>query len=137
MPYAAITYKVKDGYEDEIAEIFSRFRRAGSPVLHDEDGNEVGKLLGTGVFIQGATMVRFIHYSGGTLEDIARHMAGQSGVHEIEEALKPYLSEERDTATPEAFRRYFARSTMRCISQLSIDTFVPHAVGGAPTTSGA
>ncbi|MDA3647660.1 SchA/CurD [Saccharopolyspora indica] len=128
MPYAAITYKVKPGFEDEIAEIFAGFKRASSPVLRDESGAEVGKLLGTGVFIQDGVMVRFIHYEGAaTIEDIGRHMSTQGGVHEIEERLKPYLSEPRDTATPERFRAYFRKSTMRCISQLSIDTFRPGA----------
>lgn len=124
MPYAAITYHVKPGFEDEIAEIFGNFRRASSPVLHDADGQEVGRLLGTGVFMADGVMVRFIHYEGSaSLEDIGRHMAVQPGVHDIEDQLKPYLSQPRDTATPEAFVAYFLRSTMRCISQLSIDSF--------------
>jgi hypothetical protein len=46
-------------------------------------------------------------------------MSQHSGVHGIEEALKPYLSEPRDTATPERFQSYFANSLMRCIQQFS------------------
>lgn len=130
MPYAAITYDVKPGFEDEIAEIFGEFKRASSPILRNEDGEEVGKLLGTGVFISpDGVMVRFIHYSGtATIDDIGRHMASQTGVHEIEDKLKPYLSKPRDTATPEKFRAYFAKSVMRCISQMSIENFAPGAV---------
>ena len=33
MPYAAITYRVKPGYEEEIAEIFAGFQRMANPAL--------------------------------------------------------------------------------------------------------
>ncbi|HEV2372375.1 MAG TPA: SchA/CurD-like domain-containing protein [Streptosporangiaceae bacterium] len=118
MPYAAITYNIKPGFEDEIAEVFARFQRVTSPVLKDEAGREVGKLKGTGVFIRDGVLVRFIDYDG-EIEDVGRHMSEHPGVHSIEEALKPYLSEPRDTATPERFRAYFAKSLMRCIQQFS------------------
>ncbi len=120
MPYAAITYNVKPGHEDEIAEIFARFQRVGSPVLRNEEGRQVGRLLGTAVFIQDGFMVRVIHYQG-DLADVSRHMARQPGVHQIEEQLVPYLAQQRDTSTPEAFGAHFRRATMRCISQLSAD----------------
>jgi len=121
MPYAAITYRVKPGHEDEIAEIFANFKRVSSPVLRDEEGGSSGKLLGTAVFIKDDVMVRVIHYEG-RFEDVARHMAGQAGVHDLEAKLAPFLAEQRDTSTPEAFGRYFRNSTMRCVSQLSLET---------------
>ncbi|GAA1858967.1 SchA/CurD-like domain-containing protein [Asanoa iriomotensis] len=123
MPYAAITYHVQPGHEDEIAEIFANFRRVDTPVMRDDDGNEVGKLLGTAVFIKDDVMVRMIHYSG-DFRAIGRHMATQRGVHLLEEKLAPYLAIPRDSRTPEGFQRYFRDATMRCISQLSIDTHV-------------
>jgi hypothetical protein len=119
MPYAAITYRVKPGHEDDIAEIFADFKRADTPVLRDESGQETGRLLGTAVFIKDGFMVRVIHYEG-SIKDVGRHMAAQRGVHIVEEKLKPYLAEERDTATPEAFQAHFAGSLMRCLSQLSV-----------------
>ncbi|MFE0155622.1 SchA/CurD-like domain-containing protein [Nonomuraea sp. NPDC059007] len=121
MPYAAITYKVKPGHEDEIAEIFAGFQRVDSPVLRDDTGRESGRLLGTAVFIKGEFMVRFIHYEG-ELADVARKMATHPGVHHLEGRLAPYLAEQRDTATPEGFGTYFKDAMMRCISQLSPDT---------------
>lgn len=124
MPYAAITYQVKPGHEDEIAEIFSHFRRVDSPVLRDEQGNEVGRLLGTAVFIKDDLMVRVIHYSG-DFAAIGRHMAQQRGVHLLEEKLAPYLAAQRDSQTLEGFQTYFRNATMRCISQLSIEDYVP------------
>jgi hypothetical protein len=118
MTYAAITYQIKPGYEEQIAAIFADFTRVASPVLHDAQGAESGRLKGTGVFIRDGVLVRFIDYEG-DIEDVGRHMSQHPGVHDLEERLKPYLSEPRDTATPERFQAYFANSLMRCIQQFS------------------
>jgi hypothetical protein len=120
MPYAAITYDVKPGHEDEIAELFANFQRADTPILRNDAGEVVGRLVGTGVFIRGGTLVRFIHYEGDFIA-VAKHMGQQKGVHLIEEKLQPYLATPRDTSTPEKFREHFAKSIMRCISQLSTE----------------
>lgn len=125
MPFAAITYRVKPGHEDEIAEIFAGFQRVSTPEYRGDDGQQAGRLLGTAVFIKDDVMVRVIHYEG-EFSAIARHMASQKGVHLIEETLAPYLAEQRDTGTREGFGAYFRDATMRCISQLSVDT---HPVG--------
>ncbi|MFL6140717.1 MAG: SchA/CurD-like domain-containing protein [Labedaea sp.] len=126
MPYAAITYDVKPGHEDEIAELFAGFQRADTPVLRNEAGEEVGRLVGTAVFIRGGTLVRFIHYEGDFIA-VAKHMGQQKGVHLIEDKLQPLLAEPRDTSTPEKFREHFAKSLMRCISQLSTEPQAPAA----------
>ncbi len=126
MPYAAITYQVQPGHEDEIAEIFAGFQRVSSPAIRDRDGAEVGRLLGTAVFIKDTVLVRVIHYEG-DFAYLARNMAAQKGVHDIEGRLAPYLAEQRDTATAEGFGAYFRDATMRCISQLSVDTLPSRA----------
>lgn len=122
MPYAAITYDVKPGHEAEIRDVFSRFRRPESPVLHDAGGEPVGMLLGTGLFIQGGLMVRVIHYEGGTVEDVARHMSVQEGVHLIETELAPYLAtpRETDTTTPEGFVAHFETALMAEVQQFQL-----------------
>jgi hypothetical protein len=126
MPFAAITYRVKPGHEDEIAEIFAKFQRVNRPEYQGDNGQQAGKLLGTAVFIKDDIIVRVIHYEG-EFAAIGRHMAAQKGVHLIEEALAPYLAEQRDTSTQEGFGAYFRDATMRCISQLTVDT---HPVRG-------
>ncbi|MGW4829014.1 SchA/CurD-like domain-containing protein [Amycolatopsis japonica] len=120
MPITAIRYGIKAGCEDQIAEIFAGFKRTGTPVVLDADGNEAGRILSTAVFIENDIMVRFVEYEG-DLADIARFMATQPGVREVERRLKPYLAKPRDTGTVEGFTKTFERSTMRCISQLSAD----------------
>lgn len=121
MPYAAITYRVKPGHEDEIAEIFAKFTRVDTPDLKGADGSAAGRLLGTGVFIKDDVMVRVIHYEG-DFAAVGRHMATQQGVHILEEKLQPYLAEERDTSSPAAFAAYFRNATMRSIAQLTVDS---------------
>ncbi|MFB9235122.1 SchA/CurD-like domain-containing protein [Plantactinospora siamensis] len=130
MPIAAITYDIRPDCEDEIAAIFSGFRRVGNPGVTDAQGRTVGRILGTALFIRGATMVRFIEYEG-RLEDVARFMAGQPGVQEVERRLKPYLSAPRHTETVEGFVATLTGSAMRCLSQLSVRD------GGAPAAAPA
>jgi hypothetical protein len=128
MPYAAIAYRVLPGHEDEIAEIFADFRRVDTPDFRGPDGEQAGRLLGTAVFVQDDVLVRVIHYEG-DFRAIARHMAGQRGVHVVEERLAPFLRDQRDTSTPEAFGAYFRKATMRSLAQLSVDTH-PAEAGG-------
>ncbi|KNB49927.1 SchA/CurD-like domain-containing protein [Streptomyces caatingaensis] len=121
MPYAAITYRVTPGHDDEIAEIFAGFQRVDTPTFRGEDGEPAGRLLGTAVFVKDDVMVRVIHYEG-DFAAIARHMAAQRGVHLVEERLAPYLARRRDTSSAEGFAAYFRDATMRCVSQLSVDS---------------
>ncbi|AWK08772.1 SchA/CurD-like protein [Streptomyces spongiicola] len=123
MPLDAITYRVRPGHEDELTEVFSphNFTRVDSPVIRDEAGETVGMLLGTGLFVQGDTLVRVIHHDGVSAARVARHMSVQKGVHEAERAILPYLAEPRDTETPEGFRRHFHRSLMTVLEQHSPD----------------
>lgn len=121
VPYAAITYPIKPGHEEEIAEIFADFKRVDSPTLSTEWGEDVGRLLGTAVFIKDDIMVRVIHYEG-SLAELAPHMSRQIGLHGVERRLAPYLAEQREARTSEGFQEYFRNASMRCISQLSVDS---------------
>ena len=121
MPFAAISYRIKPGHEDEIAQIFAGFHRVDTPSLSDSTGTQVGRLLGTAVFVKDDTLVRIIHYDG-DFAAVGAHMARQQGVHQLEDRLAPYLLEQRDTSTAEGFSAYFRDATMRCVSQLSVDT---------------
>ncbi|MFI8520744.1 SchA/CurD-like domain-containing protein [Streptomyces sp. NPDC085481] len=123
MPLDAITYRVRPGHEDELTEVFSphNFTRVDSPVIKDDAGDTVGMLLGTGLFVQGDTMVRVIHHDGVSAARVARHMSVQKGVHEAERAILPFLAEPRDTETPEGFRQHFHRSLMTVLEQHSPD----------------
>ncbi|TCP56803.1 SchA/CurD like domain-containing protein [Tamaricihabitans halophyticus] len=118
MSFAAITYDIKPGFEEEIVEIFRNFRRVASADVNGGSGVP-SRILSTAVFIRDDTLVRVIEYEGDLLA-IARHMAEQPGVHEVEQKLAPYLTKPRDTATPEGFLATFQRSLLRTISQISV-----------------
>lgn len=119
MPFAALTYDIKSGFEDEVAEVFQGFRRVKSASVPGPDGQDAGRILATAVFIRDATLVRVIEYEG-DIEDVARHMATQPGVREVERKLKPYLSRARDTDTVEGFIATFKRSLLRCVTQIAV-----------------
>jgi hypothetical protein len=124
MPFVAITYDIKPGCEEELAEIFGNFRRVGSPAVPSGEQAPATRILATALFIRDDTMVRFIEYEG-DIDAVARHMASQPGVQEIERKLKPYLTKPRDTDTVEGFVATFKRSMLRCISQLSVPRTPP------------
>ena len=118
MPFVAVTYDIKGGEEDKVAEVFSNFQRPKSPVVPGADGKDAGRILATAVFIRDGLLVRFIEYEG-DLDAVARHMAVQPGVQEVERKLKPYLRSPRDTGTVEGFVATFKGSMLRSGTQLS------------------
>ncbi|WP_433858751.1 SchA/CurD-like domain-containing protein [Streptomyces kronopolitis] len=119
MPFAALTYAIRPGREDEVAEVFAGFRRIGSPSAPGTA--PPARLLSTAVFLRDATLVRVIEYEG-DLDAVARHMAAQPGVQEVERRLKPYLNSPRDTDSIDGFVRAFRQSLLRCVTQIG----VPH-----------
>ncbi|OLB65369.1 MAG: hypothetical protein AUI10_07190 [Actinobacteria bacterium 13_2_20CM_2_72_6] len=122
MTFAAIMYKVQPGHEEEIAEIFSpaNFKRVGTAQVQDQQGEQSGRILGTGLFIQDDTMVRVIQHEG-SLADLGAHMGSQRGVHEAERRLAPFLAAQRDTETSEGFQAHFRNSIMQCVQQRAIE----------------
>ncbi|MEF3115094.1 SchA/CurD-like domain-containing protein [Streptomyces chrestomyceticus] len=119
MPFAAITYDVKPGHEKELTEIFGNFQRVRGSSVTDAQGRAAGTILATAVFLRDDTLVRVIEYTG-DLDAVARHMAGQPGVREVERKLKPYLSRPRDTDTPEGFVATFRRSLLTTVAEISV-----------------
>ncbi|MGK5641152.1 SchA/CurD-like domain-containing protein [Streptomyces sp. URMC 126] len=131
MPFAAITYDIKPGYEKELTGIFGDFRRVRSSSVPDAQGRPAGTILATAVFLRDDTLVRVIEYTG-DLDAVARHMAGQPGVREVERRLKPYLSRPRDTDTVEGFVATFRRSLLTTVAEISVRD--REAAGRAPDT---
>lgn len=119
MPYTAITYDILPGHEDELAELFTVFRRVGSSTVPGPDGAPAGTILATALFIRDDLMVRMVEYEG-AIEAVARFMAAQPGIQEVERKLKPFLASPRDTATVEGFVATFLGSRLRCISQMAV-----------------
>lgn len=121
MPFAAITFRLRPGSEDAVADIFADFTPLGSPIVRDEQGNEVAKLIGTAVFVKDETLVRVIQYEG-DFSAVPRYISSQPSVREVEERIAPYLAEKRGS-TPKEFGRFFRNATMRVVYQSTVDDF--------------
>jgi hypothetical protein len=119
MPYAAITYDIKGGHEAEVAEVFRNFRRPPSADVPGAGGAVGTRILATAVFIRDSTLVRFIEYEG-DLEAVARFMAAQPGVQDLERRLSPYLNHPRDTGTVDGFVATFHRSLLNPVVQFAV-----------------
>jgi hypothetical protein len=122
--FAAVTWRVKPGNDEKLAEVMAGYSRPDSFAIKSEQGVEVGKVLATAVFLKDDTIVRVIEYEG-DLADVMRHMRGQRGVREVEEAVAPFLEQPRDLSTPEGFRDFFRTNSMRVLVQRFADDGVP------------
>jgi hypothetical protein len=124
MPFAALTYDIKSGCEDQVAEVFQNFRRPPSADVPGNGGAVAARILATAVFIRDSLLVRFIEYEG-DLDAVARHMAAMPGVQEVERKLKPFLSKPRDTGTEDGFVATFRRSLLRSVAQQAVPRSTP------------
>jgi SchA/CurD like domain len=111
--YFAITWTVKPGTEDAVRQAFANYGRPDHDVK-DADGNIVGKLLSTQVFMKGNTLVRAIEFEG-SIVDLAPHMGRQPAIQALEQEIDKYLEEPRDMSTPEGARAYFMKSAMETL----------------------
>ena len=111
--HMAMMWNVRPGTEETVKSLFADYKSPDYSVK-DEDGNEVGRLLKTQVFMKGNTIVRVIEYEG-PLPLIGRHMSQQKGIKELEDKLDDYLEVPRDMTTPEGVRKFFMETGMQCL----------------------
>ena len=112
--YFAMTWTVKAGAEEKVAELFQRYGRPDH-TIRDDDGNEIGRLLATQVFMRDNTIVRVVEAEAPSVIDVAKHMRKQKAIQDLEVNLDQYLEEPRDMSTPEGARAFFAKTAMRCL----------------------
>jgi hypothetical protein len=111
--FAAVTWKVKPGFDEELARLFENYPRPDSFVITDDQGSQTCALLATAVFLKDHRIVRLIEYEGELL-GVMRHMAGQWAICELEELRTEFLEVLRDSSSPTAFREFFLGHSMRC-----------------------
>ncbi|MFJ6072319.1 SchA/CurD-like domain-containing protein [Streptomyces sp. NPDC093065] len=104
----ALTFTVRPGSEAETARLLSGYV---SPDAH-VDGST--RLLRTSLFMSGNRIVRAVEVRG-DLQSALRHVARQPGVRAVEEALNPYLEQDRDLGDPQSARRFFTRAAMPAV----------------------
>jgi hypothetical protein len=112
--YAAVTWPIKAGSEEQVAALFADYPRPESYEFTDPSGQPAGRLLSTVVFLKDRQVVRVIEFEG-SLPDLMRHMSGQRAVRELEEKISQYLETPRDTSSATAFRDFFLAHSMRLL----------------------
>jgi quinol monooxygenase YgiN len=108
----AITFTVKPGSEPKVAEILAGYR---SPEARVDDTTQ---LLRTSLFMHGNRVVRAVEVTG-DLGNALRHVAAQPEVRAVEEAINPYLEEDRDLADGASARAFFARAALPAVQHMA------------------
>ncbi|MGV9904775.1 SchA/CurD-like domain-containing protein [Streptomyces sp. NPDC003388] len=108
----ALTFTVKPGSEREVARILSDY---ASPEARVDDAT---RLLRTSLFLHGNRVVRAIEVRGDLLAAL-RHVARQPEVRAVEEAINPYLEQDRDLDDQESARMFFTRAALPAVHHVT------------------
>ncbi|WP_018548406.1 SchA/CurD-like domain-containing protein [Streptomyces sp. LaPpAH-108] len=104
----ALTFTVKPGTEDKVRKILADY---ASPEAQVDDGT---RLLRTSLFMHGNRVVRAIEVRGDLLAAL-RHVARQPQIRAVEEAINPYLEQDRDLDDQESARMFFTRAALPAV----------------------
>lgn len=111
--WLALFFPLKPGHEEAVKEVF---RTSGRPdhEVKDDDGNVVGRLLRTIIFVGKEKAVRVIEVEGDIMT-VSRHMSRQDEVREVEDALDEHLAVPRDVRNPEGAMKFFMEAGMEMV----------------------
>ncbi|WP_329286131.1 SchA/CurD-like domain-containing protein [Streptomyces sp. NBC_00691] len=112
----ALTFTVKPGSESKVAELLAGYQSPKAQV------DENTRLRRTSLFMHGNRVVRAVEVEGDLLAAL-RHVARQPEVRAVEEAINPYLEQDRDLTDPESARVFFTRAALPAVH---------HVVSGRP-----
>ncbi len=104
----AITFTVKPGSEEKVAEILAGYTSPRAKV------DETTRLRRTSLFMHGNRVVRAVEVEGELVKAL-RHVAAQPEVRAVEEAINPYLEQERELGDPRSARDFFARAALPAV----------------------
>ncbi|MFE5398277.1 SchA/CurD-like domain-containing protein [Streptomyces sp. NPDC056568] len=108
----AITFTVKPGSEAAVARLLADY---ASPEPRVDDTT---RLCRTSLFLHGNRVVRAIEVRGDLLAAL-RHVAEQPEVRAVEEAVNPYLEQDRDLADPESARVFYTRAALPAVHHVT------------------
>ena len=80
--------------------------------------DEHTRLRRTSLFMHGNRVVRAVEVEGELLVAL-RHVARQPEVRAVEEAINPYLEQDRDLADPESARMFFTRAALPTVHHVA------------------
>ncbi|MEW2246811.1 MULTISPECIES: SchA/CurD-like domain-containing protein [unclassified Streptomyces] len=115
----ALTFTVRPGSEAVVAELLSNY---ASPQARVDDTT---RLLRTSLFLHGNRVVRAVEVRG-DLQAALRHVARQPEVRAVEEAINPYLEQDRDLDDPKSARAFFTRAALPAVHHVD----AVHPAGG-------
>lgn len=108
----ALTFTVKPGTEDIVAKILADY---DSPNARVDDDT---RLRRTSLFMHGNRVVRAVEVEGDLLAAL-RHVARQPEVRAVEEAINPYLEQDRDLSDPDSARMFFTRAALPTVHHVT------------------
>lgn len=117
----ALTFTVKPGSEDVVAKILAEYASPEAQV------DEHTRLRRTSLFMHGNRVVRAVEVEG-DLRAALRHVAMQPEVRAVEEAINPYLEQDRDLDDPESARMFFTRAALPMVHHVA----APAGPGAGP-----
>ncbi len=110
----ALTFTVRPGSEEKVAKILADYASPEARV------DETTRLCRTSLFMHGNRVVRAIEVRGDLLAAL-RHVARQPEVRAVEEAINPYLEQERDLNDQESARVFFTRAALPAVHHVTAD----------------
>ncbi|MFD5448275.1 SchA/CurD-like domain-containing protein [Streptomyces sp. NPDC003470] len=116
----ALTFTVEPGSEEAVAKLLADYA-APEPQV---DANT--RLLRTSLFMHGNRVVRAIEVRGDLLAAL-RHVSQQPEVRAVEEAINPYLEQDRDLSDPESARVFYTRAALPAVHHVTAGQEEPEA----------
>ncbi|MFF3552184.1 SchA/CurD-like domain-containing protein [Streptomyces tsukubensis] len=117
----ALTFTVKPGSEQTVAKILAGY---SSPAARVDDHT---RLRRTSLFMHGNRVVRAIEVQGDLMAAL-RHVAKQPEVRAVEEAINPYLEQDRDLDDANSARVFFTRAALPAVHHVSAEGRPPAEV---------
>ncbi|MGW6984539.1 SchA/CurD-like domain-containing protein [Streptomyces sp. NPDC054932] len=108
----ALTFTVKPGSEPVVAELLAGYASPQAQV------DESTRLRRTSLFMHGNRVVRAVEVEGDLLAAL-RHVARQPEVRALEEAINPYLEQDRDLSDPGSARVFFTRAALPAVHHVA------------------
>ncbi|MFJ4865398.1 MULTISPECIES: SchA/CurD-like domain-containing protein [unclassified Streptomyces] len=108
----ALTFTVKPGSEPVVAELLAGYTSPQAQV------DETTRLRRTSLFMHGNRVVRAVEVEGDLLAAL-RHVALQPEVQALEEAINPYLEQDRDLSDPGSARMFFTRAALPAVHHVA------------------
>ncbi|MYW13792.1 TcmI family type II polyketide cyclase [Streptomyces sp. SID2563] len=117
----ALTFTVKPGTEDIVAKLLADYESPRSRV------DDHTRLRRTSLFMHGNRVVRAVEVEGDLMAAL-RHVSRQPEIRAVEEAINPYLEQDRDLADPDSARMFFTRAALPTVHHVSAGRHAPESL---------